>query len=158
MRRIIFPVMCSSKWSSYTQECSIISRLKERSYNDSVELVLSRVLIASSNIRSASLIAATGILRRFKLRDDINLLLNPNEMGHLIRTVKEASSSFRKYAPKIGELRHMHLEFDNIQALIFPMPDHNLLLITMEKGESDLQLIVSFVTRLLQSEGLVHAG
>lgn len=132
--------------------------MKERNYNDTVELVLSRVMIASSNVRSASLIAATGVLRRFKLREDINLLLNPHEMGHLIRTAKEAAASFRRYALKIGELRHMHLEFENIQVLIFPMPDHNLLLVTMEKGEPDLQRIVSFIARLLQREGLVRAG
>lgn len=131
--------------------------MKENSYRESVDLVLSRVVISSSNIRSASLIAATGVLRRFKIREDVNLLLNPNEMGELIRTSKLAASSFRKYAPKLGELRHMYLDFENIQVLIFPMPDHNLLLVTFEKAEPDVTRIVSFITRLLQSEGLIHA-
>ncbi len=131
--------------------------MKARNYRESVDIVLSRVMISSSNIRSASLIAATGVLRRFRLRDDVNLLLNPREMGDLIRTSKYAASSFRKYSPKLGELRHMYLDFENIQALIFPMPDYNVLLVTLEKAEQDIPRIVAFITRLLQSEGLIHA-
>jgi hypothetical protein len=78
-------------------------------------------------------------------------------MGDLIRTSKYAASSFRKYSPKLGELRHMYLDFENIQALIFPMPDYNVLLVTLEKAEQDIPRIVAFITRLLQSEGLIHA-
>jgi hypothetical protein len=137
---------------------TILYWLKERSYRESVELVLSRVLMSSSNVRSVSLVAATGVLRRFKMREDVNLLLNPREMGELIRTSKHAAASFHKYAPKMGELRHMHLDFENIQVLIFPMPDHNLLLVTLEKAEPEVPRIVSFITRLLQSEGLIHAS
>ena len=137
---------------------TILYWLKERSYRESVELVLSRVLMSSSNVRSVSLVAATGVLRRFKMREDVNLLLNPREMGELIRTSRHVASSFHKYAPKMGELRHMHLDFENIQVLIFPMPDHNLLLVTLEKAEPEVPRIVSFITRLLQSEGLIHAS
>ena len=144
--------------SSYTMALTILYWLKERSYRESVELVLSRVLMSSSNVRSVSLVAATGVLRRFKMREDVNLLLNPREMGELIRTSKHAASSFHKYAPKMGELRHMHLDFENIQVLIFPMPDHDLLLVTLEKAEPEVPRIVSFITRLLQSEGLIHAS
>src|SRR6185503_10214611 len=144
--------------SSYTMALTILYWLKERSYRESVELVLCRVLASSSNVRSVSLVAATGVLRRFKMREDVNLLLNPREMGELIRTSKHAASSFHKYAPKMGELRHMHLDFENIQVLIFPMPDHNLLLVTLEKAEPEVPRIVSFITRLLQSEGLIHAS
>lgn|GEM_PF-1402191 len=144
--------------SSYTMALTILYWLKERSYRESVELVLSRVLMSSSNVRSVSLVAATGVLRRFKMREDVNLLLNPREMGELIRTSRHAASSFHKYAPKMGELRHMHLDFENIQVLIFPMPDHNLLLVTLEKAEPEVPRIVSFITRLLQSEGLIHAS
>lgn len=144
--------------SSYTMALTILYWLKERSYRESVELVLSRVLMSSSNVRSVSLVAATGVLRQFKMREDVNLLLNPREMGELIRTSKHAASSFHKYAPKMGELRHMHLDFENIQVLIFPMPDHNLLLVTLEKAEPEVPRIVSFITRLLQSEGLIHAS
>jgi hypothetical protein len=137
---------------------TILYWLKERSYRESVELVLCRVLVSSSNVRSVSLVAATGVLRQFKMREDVNLLLNPREMGELIRTSKHAASSFHKYAPKMGELRHMHLDFEIIQVLIFPMPDHNLLLVTLEKVEPEVPRIVSFITRLLQSEGLIHAS
>ena len=137
---------------------TILYWLKERSYRESVELVLCRVLVSSSNVRSVSLVAATVVLRRFKMREDVNLLLNPREMGELIRTSRHAASSFHKYAPKMGELRHMHLDFENIQVLIFPMPDHNLLLVTLEKAEPEVPRIVSFITRLLQSEGLIHAS
>jgi len=144
--------------SSYTMALTILYWLKERSYRESVELVLSRVLMSSSNVRSVSLVAATGVLRRFKMREDVNLLLNPREMGELIRTSRHAASSFHKYAPKMGELRHMHLDFENIQVLIFPMPDHDLLLVTLEKAEPEVPRIVSFITRLLQSEGLIHAS
>ena len=131
--------------------------LKERSYGESVDLVLSRVIIASSNVRSASMVAATGVLRRFKLREDVNLLLNPKEMGELIKTAKDAALAFHKYSAKLGELRHMYLDFENIQALIFPMPDRNLLLVTLENGEQDISKLVVFISRLLQSEGLIPA-
>ena len=63
---------------------TILYWLKERSYRESVELVLSKVLMSSSNVRSVSLVAATGVLRRFNMREDVNLLLNPREMGELI--------------------------------------------------------------------------
>lgn len=51
----------------------------------------------------------------------------------------------------------MYLDFENIQVLIFPMPDHNVLLVTLEKAEQDIPRIVAFITRLLQSEGLIHS-
>ena len=128
-----------------------------QNYRQSVDQILAKVVISSSNIRSASLVSATGVLRRFRLRDDVNLLLNPREMGELIRTSKYAAASFHRYSPKLGELRHMHLDFENIQALIFPMPDHNLFFVTLEKSEPDVSRIVAYITRLLQSEGLIHA-
>lgn len=113
--------------------------------------------MCSSNIRSASLVAATGVLRSYRLREDVNLLLNPREMGELINTSRQSAALFHRFAPKLGELRHMSLDFENIQALIFPMPDHNLLLVTLEKAEQDMPRIISFIGRLLQSEGLVRA-
>ncbi len=115
-------------------------------------------MISSSNIRSASVIAATGMLRRYRIREDVNLLLGPKEMGELVKTATQVGSSFYRYAPKLGELRHMHLDFENLQALIFPMPDHNVLLVTMEKAEPDVTRVVAFITRLLQREGLIHAS
>ena len=136
----------------------IVQRLKERNYNESVEFVLSEILIAMSSVRSVSMIAPSGMLRRYKLREDVNLLLNPKEMAELIKNANQASLLFYKFALKLGERRHMYLDFENLHALIFPMRDHNVLLITLEKAEPDLPRIVSFITRLLQREGLVHAS
>ncbi|MGH9876954.1 MAG: hypothetical protein ACRD5H_04895 [Nitrososphaerales archaeon] len=130
--------------------------MKERSYRESVDFVLSKILMSSANIRSASMIAATGIVRRYMLREDVNLLLGPKEMGELIRTTNHVASSFYRYSRKLGELKHMYLDFENLQALIFPMPDHNVLLVTLEKVEQDVPRIVSSITRLLQGEGLIH--
>lgn len=102
------------------------------------------------------MIAATGILRRYRIREDVNLLLGPKEMGELIKTANHVAASFYRYGRKLGELRHMHLDFVNLQALIFPMPDHNVLLVTLEKAEPDVPRLVSFIIRLLQGEGLMH--
>lgn len=132
--------------------------MRERSYRKSVDFVLSSILIASSNVRSVSMIAPTGMLRRFKLREDVNLLLNPEEMAMLIQSANNAASSFYDFAPKLGELTHMYLDFDNLQALIFPMPDHNVLLVTLEKSEREVSRIISFIVRLLQKEGLIQAS
>lgn len=88
----------------------------------------------------------------------MNLLLNPKEMAELMKDGNQAASLFYKFAPKMGELRHMYLDFENLRALIFPMPDHNVLLITLEKAEQDLSRIISFVTRLLEREGMIHAN
>jgi hypothetical protein len=32
--------------------------------------------------------------------------------------------------PKLGALRHMHLDFEDLHAIVFPMPDLNALLVT----------------------------
>jgi hypothetical protein len=136
----------------------MVYHLKERSYRESVDLVLSEILTASSNVRSVSMIAPSGMLRRYKMRDDVNLLLNPGEMTELIKSANQASFLFYKFSPKLGELRHMYLDFENLHALIFPMPDHNVLLVTLEKAEPDLTRIVAFITRLLQREGMVRAS
>lgn len=78
-------------------------------------------------------------------------------MGELVSASRGAASLFYKHSRKMGDLRYMHLDFENVQMLIFPMPDRNLLMITLEKAESDVPIIVSFIQRLLQREGLVHA-
>lgn len=98
------------------------------------------------------------MLRWYKLREDINLLLNPNEMAELIKNANQASLSFYKFAPKLGELRRVYLDFENLHALIFPMPDRNVLFVTLEKGEQDLTRIISFITRLLRREGMAQAS
>jgi hypothetical protein len=103
------------------------------------------------------MIAPTGMVRRYKLRENVSLLLNPSEMAELIKNTTQASLLFYKFAPKLGQLMHIYLDFENLHALIFPMPDHNVLLVTLEKAEPDLQRIISFVTRLLQREGMIHS-
>lgn len=149
--------VCVNGRGSYTQS-GIVYYLKERSYRESVDLVLSEILTASSNVRSVSMIAPSGKLLRYKIREDVNLLLNTNEMTELIKNANQASLLFYKFAPKLGELRHMYLDFENLHALIFPMPDHNVLLVTLEKAEPDLPRMASFITRLLQREGMIHAS
>jgi hypothetical protein len=98
------------------------------------------------------------MLRQFRLREDANLLLNLNEMAELLKDANKAASLFYKFAPKMGELRHLYLDFENLHALIFPMPDHNVLLVTLEKAEPDLSRIISFIIRLLQKEGMIHVS
>lgn len=130
-----------------------------RTYRESVDFVLSQILLASSNVRSVSLIAPTGVLRKFKMREDVNLLLSPRQMGELIRAANVAASSFYKFLQKLGLLRYMYLDFENLHALIFPMPDHNVLLVTVEKTESDISRMTAFIIRLLEREGMVpHAS
>lgn len=58
--------------------------------------------MASSNIRSVSLITPRGTLRQFRMREDVNLLLNTKEMADLVRSVNHAASSFYKFSPKLG--------------------------------------------------------
>lgn len=78
-------------------------------------------------------------------------------MGELIKVANQASLSFHKFMPKLGELRHMYLDFENLHALVFLMPDLNALLVTLEKVEPDVPRIVSYITRLLENEGMIHA-
>ena len=122
-----------------------------------MDIVLEQTLLASSNVRSASIIAPTGMLRQFKLRKDVSLLLRPREMGELIKVANRASLSFHKFMPKLGELRHMYLDFENLHALVFLMPDLNALLVTLEKVEPDVPRIVAYVTRLLEDHDMIHA-
>lgn len=112
--------------------------------------------MASSSVRSVSLIAPTGKIRRFEMREDVNLLLNPFQMGDLVNAANVAASSFYKFLPKLGVLRYMYLDFENLHALVFPMPDHNVLLVTIEKIESSVPQMIDFIQRLLEKEGLVY--
>ncbi len=75
-----------------------------RTYKESMDFILSQILIASSNVRSASIINPRGILKQFKLREDVNLLLSLTEMGELVNSVNTAVSSFYKFFPKLGFL------------------------------------------------------
>lgn len=90
--------------------------MKTRSYK---EVVDSQILMASSNVRSVSLITPRGTLRQFRMREDVTLLLNTKEMADLVRSVDLAASSFYKFLPKLGLLRHLYLDFDDLHALVF---------------------------------------
>jgi len=127
-----------------------------RGYKESTDFILSKILIASSNVRSASIINPRGILKQFKLREDVNLLLSPTEMGELVNSVNVAVSSFYKFFPKLGFLHHLSLDFENLHALIFPLPDRNTLFITMEKNERDVPSIAAYIMRLLQQNEMTY--
>jgi hypothetical protein len=96
------------------------------------------------------------MLRQFKLRENVTLLLSPREMGDLIKVANQTSLSFHKFMPKLGALRHMYLDFEDLHAIVFPMPDLNALLVTLEKVEPDVPRIVAYITRLLENEGMIH--
>jgi hypothetical protein len=97
------------------------------------------------------------MLRRFKKREDVSLLLNPSQMAELVKAANNAASSFYKFDPKLGVVRHLYIDFENLHALIFPMPDHNVLLVTVEKIEPDIPRMINFIMRLLEQEGMIHA-
>ena len=67
--------------------------MKTRSYKEVVDFVISHILMASSNVRSVSLITPRGTLRQFRMREDVNLLLNTKEMADLVKSVDVAASS-----------------------------------------------------------------
>jgi hypothetical protein len=119
--------------------------------------VLTEVVASHATVRSASLIAPTGNLRRFRVREGVNLLLNHHEMGELVRAANKAAATFYRFAPKMGELRQMQLDFENLHALIFPMPDRNVLLVTVERTEKNVEKMAASIMRLLEREGMVPA-
>lgn len=123
-----------------------------------MDFVLSQILLSSSNVRTVSLIAPTGMLRRFKMREDVNLLLGTREMGELVKAANAAASSFYRFLPKLGSLGYTYLDFEDLHALIFPMPDRNVLLVTVEKIEPEIPRVTAFITRLLEHEGMIHAS
>ena len=122
-----------------------------------MDFILDQILFSSSNVRSASFIAPTGTLRRYRLRDDVTPILTPREMGELIKASSQVSYLFRKFLPKLGDLRYFYLDFDDLQGLIFPIPDLNVLLVMLEKSEPEVPRIVAFILRLLEHEGMIHA-
>jgi hypothetical protein len=130
--------------------------MKTRSYKEVVDFVISQILMASSNVRSVSLITPRGTLRQFRMREDVTLLLNTKEMVDLVRSVDLAASSFYKFIPKLGLLRHLYLDFDDLHALVFPLPDRNTLFVGLEKMEQDIPNITKYIIRLLQQNELTY--
>ncbi|NOJ28331.1 MAG: hypothetical protein DA330_10010, partial [Nitrososphaera sp.] len=76
-----------------------------QAYKQSLDTVFSKILMVSSTVRSLSLIAPSGKVRRFEMRKDANLLLNPSQMGEFVHAANVSTSSFYKFLPKLGELR-----------------------------------------------------
>ena len=134
----------------------IYSTMKTRSYKEVVDFVISQILMASSNVRSVSLITPRGTLRQFRMREDVNLLLNTKEMGELVRSVNFATSSFYKFQPKLGLLLHLYLDFEDLHALIFPLPDRNTLFIALEKMEQEIPRLTKYIIRLLQQNEMIY--
>jgi hypothetical protein len=132
------------------------SPMKTRSYKEVVDFVISQILMASSNVRSVSLITPRGTLRQFRMREDVNLLLNTKEMGQLVRSVNIAASSFYKFLPKLGFLRHLYLDFEDLHALVFPLPDRNTLFIALERMELDIPRMTRYIIRLLQQNEMTY--
>lgn len=130
--------------------------MKTRSYKEVVDFVISQILMASSNVRSVSLITPRGTLRQFRMREDVNLLLNTKEMADLVKSVDVAASSFYKFLPKLGSLRHLYLDFDDLHALVFPLPDRNTLFVGLEKMEQDIPNMTRYIIRLLQQNELTY--
>jgi hypothetical protein len=112
--------------------------------------------MASSNVRSVSLITTRGTLSQFRMREDVNLLLNTKEMADLVRSVNHATSSLYKFSPKLGLLRHLYVDFDDLQALVFPLPDTNTLFVGLEKMEQNIPTITKYIIRLLQQNELTY--
>jgi hypothetical protein len=130
--------------------------MKTRSYKEVVDFVISQILMASSNVRSVSLITPRGTLRQFRVREDVNLLLNTKEMADLVKSVDVAASSFYKFLPKLGLLRHLYLDFDDLHVLVFPLPDRNTLFVGLEKMEQDIPTITKYIIKLLQQNELTY--
>jgi hypothetical protein len=90
------------------------------------------------------------------MREDVNLLLNTKEMGELVRSVNLAASSFYKFSPKLGLLRHLYLDFEDLHALVFPLPDRNTLFIAFERMEQDIPRMTRYIIRLLQQNEMTY--
>jgi len=90
------------------------------------------------------------------MREDVNLLLNTKEMADLVRSVDLAVSSFYNFLPKLGLLRHLYLDFDDLHALVFPLPDRNTLFVGLEKMEQDIPNMTRYIIRLLQQNELTY--
>jgi hypothetical protein len=130
--------------------------MKTRSYRETNDFIVSQILFASSNVRSLSLLNPKGMLKGFKMRDDVSLLLSPEQMGGLAMQLNELVRSLFKYSKKIGFLHYLYLDFDDLHALVFQLADRNLLLITVEKMENDVPRLAKFVSRLLEENEMTY--
>jgi hypothetical protein len=121
-----------------------------RNYRETTDFIISQILSASSTVRSISLLGPRGTLKRFRMREDVSLLLSPEQMGGLAMELNELVRSLFKYSRKIGFLHYLYLDFDDVHALVFQLADRNVLLITVEKMDNDVPLFAKYVARLLE--------
>jgi hypothetical protein len=128
-----------------------------RNYDETTDFIISQILSASSTVRSVSLLGPRGMLKQFKMREDISLLLTPEQMGGLAMQLNELVRSLFKYSRKIGFLHYLYLDFDDVHALVFQLVDRNVLLITVEKMENDVPRFAKFVAKLLEKNEMTFS-
>jgi hypothetical protein len=96
------------------------------------------------------------IANMFQHTHYLDLLLNTKEMTDLVRSVNHAASSLYKFSPKLGLLRHLYVDFDDLHALVFPLADTNTLFVGLEKMEQNIPTITKYIIRLLQQNELTY--
>lgn len=121
-----------------------------RKYKETTDFTITQIMSASSNVRSVSFLGPRGMLKRFRMRDDVSLLLSPEQMGALAMQLNELVRTLFKYSRKLGFLHYLYLDFDDIHALLFQLADRNVMLITVEKMENDVPRLAKFVSKLLE--------
>ena len=124
--------------------------MNARNYRETTDFIILQILSASSTVRSVSLLGPRGTLKRFRMREDVSLLLSPEQMGGLAMQLNELVRSLFKYSRKIGFLHYLYLDFDDVHALVFQLADRNVLLITVEKMENDVPRFAKYVAKLLE--------
>lgn len=123
--------------------------ISAREYKERNNIVMSQILLSSSNVRSVSLINPGGKLKGFKMREDISLLLSPKQMGELALQLNGLIKSMFNFSRRLGFLHYLYLDFDDVHALVYQLADRNVLLITVEKMENDVPRLAKFVEKLL---------
>lgn len=88
--------------------------MNARNYRETNNFIISQILSASSTVRSDG-----GLLKRFRMREDVSLLLSPEQMGGLAMQLNELVKSLFKYSRKIGFLHYLYLDFDEVHTLVF---------------------------------------
>ena len=124
--------------------------MNARNYRETTDFIILQILSASSTVRSVSLLGPRGTLKRFRMKEDVSLLLSPEQMGGLAMQLNELVRSLFKYSRKIGFLHYLYLDFDDVHALVFQLADRNVLLITVEKMENDVPRFAKYVAKLLE--------
>lgn len=122
---------------------------KDTKYSDILNQILSQILISSSNVSSASIINPLGLVKFFKIRNNESLLLNPNQIGNIVVLINNFIKAFDNYSIKLGFLHTLYLDFDYFHLLVFPFPDRNLLIVTVDRMENDISMLAEYISKLL---------